>query len=29
VRNVFLGNAHDYIVEIKDGSRLRITAGPS
>ena len=29
VRNVFLGHARDYIVEIKDGSQLRITAQPS
>ena len=29
VRNVFLGNARDYIVETKDGSQLRITAEPA
>ena len=29
MRNVFLGNARDYIVEIKDGSPLRITAQPT
>jgi iron(III) transport system ATP-binding protein len=29
VRNVFLGNARDYIVEVKDGSQLRITAQPA
>jgi len=29
VRNVFLGNARDYVVETKDGSQLRITAEPA
>jgi iron(III) transport system ATP-binding protein len=29
VRNVFLGNARDYIVETKDGSQVRITAEPA
>jgi iron(III) transport system ATP-binding protein len=29
VRNVFLGHARDYIVEIKDGSQVRITAQPT
>ena len=29
VRNVFLGNARDYIVQIKDGSQVRITAQPT
>ena len=29
VRNVFLGNARDYVVETKDGSQLRITAQPA
>ena len=28
VRNVFLGNTRDYIVEAKDGTQLRITAPP-
>jgi iron(III) transport system ATP-binding protein len=28
VRNVFLGSTRDYIVEAKDGTQLRITAGP-
>ena len=28
VRNVFLGHARDYIVEIGDGTRVRVTAGP-
>jgi iron(III) transport system ATP-binding protein len=29
MRNVFLGNARDYVVETKDGSQLRITAQPA
>ncbi len=29
VRNVFLGNARDYVVETKDGTQLRITAEPA
>jgi hypothetical protein len=29
VRNAFPGSARDYIVEIKDGGRLRITAQPA
>jgi iron(III) transport system ATP-binding protein len=29
VRNVFLGNARDYIVETKDGSQVRITGEPA
>ena len=29
VRNVFLGNARDYLVEAPDGTQLRITAGPA
>jgi iron(III) transport system ATP-binding protein len=28
VRNVFLGNARDYLVEASDGTQLRITAAP-
>jgi iron(III) transport system ATP-binding protein len=28
VRNVFLGNTRDYIVEVADGTQLRITASP-
>ena len=28
MRNVFLGDARDYVVETKDGSQLRITAPP-
>ena len=28
VRNVFLGNARDYLVEAADGTQLRITAAP-
>jgi iron(III) transport system ATP-binding protein len=28
VRNVFLGNTRDYIVEVADGTQLRITAAP-
>jgi iron(III) transport system ATP-binding protein len=28
VRNVFLGNSRDYIVEVADGTQLRITAAP-
>jgi iron(III) transport system ATP-binding protein len=28
VRNVFLGNARDYIVEARDGTQLRVTADP-
>jgi iron(III) transport system ATP-binding protein len=28
VRNVFLGNSRDYIVEAADGTQLRITAAP-
>ena len=28
VRNVFLGNARDYIVETRDGTQLRVTAPP-
>jgi iron(III) transport system ATP-binding protein len=29
VRNVFLGNARDYLVEASDGTQLRITADPT
>ena len=29
VRNVFLGSTRDYIVEAKDGTQLRVTAGPT
>jgi iron(III) transport system ATP-binding protein len=29
VRNVFLGSARDYIVEVKDGPQLRVTAAPA
>jgi iron(III) transport system ATP-binding protein len=28
VRNVFLGSTRDYIVEVADGTQLRITAAP-
>jgi iron(III) transport system ATP-binding protein len=28
VRNVFLGTARDYIVEVADGTQLRVTAPP-
>jgi iron(III) transport system ATP-binding protein len=28
VRNVFLGSTRDYIVEVADGTQLRITAPP-
>ena len=28
VRNVFLGNTRDYIVEVADGTQLRVTAAP-
>jgi iron(III) transport system ATP-binding protein len=28
VRNVFLGSARDYVVEVADGTQLRITAPP-